>query len=51
MNYHIILIIALSYLLGIFTMWIRERCSINDEHPVCHFHPLNQANTEKKELE
>jgi len=53
MNYEIILIIALSYLLGIFTMWIKERCSIQEEHlPLCHFHPLNQeTNTEQKEKE
>ncbi len=50
MNYEIILIIALSYLLGIFTMWIKERCSIQEELPLCHFHPLNQETSiEKKE--
>jgi len=47
MNYEVILIIILSYLLGIFTMWIRERCSIEHEEnlPVCHFHPQNQDKT------
>ena len=49
MNYEIILTIALSYLLGVFTMWIKERCTTDEAHPVCHFHPLNQANIEKKE--
>ena len=49
MNYEIILIMALSYLLGVFTMWIKERCSIQEENvPLCHFHPLNQENSTKK---
>ena len=45
MNYEVIIIMAASYLLGIFTMWIRERCTIKDENdrPICHFHPLNKT--------
>jgi hypothetical protein len=48
MNYEIILIIAFSYLLGIFTMWIKERCSVPPEEnlPVCHFHPANQESSD-----
>lgn len=44
MNYEIVAIIISSYLLGIFTMWIRNRCSVKkDETPMCHFHPQNQT--------
>ena len=43
MNYEIIIIIVSSYLLGIITMWIREKCTLKEENtPVCHFHPANQ---------
>ena len=45
MNFELIITIILSYLLGIFTMWIRERCSVKEERdtPVCHFYPDNKS--------
>ena len=45
MNFEVIITILLSYSLGLFTMWIRERCSVKEalDGPVCHLHPDNKA--------
>jgi hypothetical protein len=49
MNYELIIIMALSYLLGVFTMWVKDECNAEevDTPPVCHFHPDNQAKIKK----